>query len=1280
MKLSNSLATVTSVVAPPDVVFRKNPICNSIVIFDSRVDDLPHLLNGLKPGIRSHVLNPDQDGVEQISELLQQQPTASLMLVGHGFPGGLQLGAGTLDLSNVPRYASQLETWFTDIKAPQLTLLACHSAAGDGGTEFIEQLATLTGAEVIASASTVGNGQWPTTVEQTFESSALAFYKATLGVIFNTDFKDGRGGINELNNASSVTVSPDGKQVYVTSAEDDALTVFDRDAATGTLTFKTFFKDGRDGVNRLEVPNSVAVSPDNKQVFVAASSDDSLTVFDRDAATGTLTFNTFFRDGRDGVNQLDGATSVAVSPDGKQVFVISFIDDSLTVFDRDATAGTLTFKTAFKNARGGINLMDRPEDVTVSPDGKQVFVASSWSHSLTVFDRNAVSGALTFKTAFRDGQGGFNLLRSATSVAVSPDGKHVFVASSGDDSLTVFNRDADSGTLTFNTAFQDGQGDVNLLDRAYDVTVSPNGQYVFVLGRSDNALTVFDRDADSGTLTFKTFFKDGRDGVNLLGGATSVAVSPDSQQVFVASVTDDSLTVFDIDNTAPTTTSFTRKTPNDATTNADTLTFLATFNEDVTGVDNNDFAVTGLTGSTLVVTQVTALTYDVTISGGDLASFNGEVGLNFVASPTITDIAGNALPNTEPVIDETYTLENIAPVLSSFTRKIPNDATTTSDILTFLATFSEDVNNVDAADFIVTGSTATITAVTQLTPITYDITVTGGDLTDLNGTIGLDLAAGQDIIDAASNALPTDEPLTDETYTVDNAPLLTIIRRKTPNDAATSADSLLFQVTFNEAVQNVDAADFLVNGTTAATITDVTQISPDVYDITVSGGDLADFNGTVGLDLAANQDITDTASNALPVGEPSTDEIYTVNNAPLINSIRRKTPNDATTSADSLIFQATFNEAVQNVDAADFLVNGSTTATITDVTQISPNVYDITVSGGDLADFNGTVGLDLAAGQNIIDSASNALSTDEPATDETYTLTNVSAEAQLTPVSDAAVLEVTHLGSADTIRLEIEQVNIAEVGEILIFSTDATGSNRTQIGNFSLLEGGQLPATYVPGLTVDSSEVTDGRYLQFELIVEGVIRVATMTSTSTTEISLEFGEGTIFKVELFNQTTTTNLLVDDAIAIDLTGQVGNVNVNFTVYREAAMDSMVGLYTTDFADGGIITDVLTGTILRPGDAGYQEAALAKQLNVQLTGQNGQVSTFATTITGGGYLATFLIADGISPAADNIYFSHAGVNASNNDHVKLLGDNIFGFEDMSGLGDQDYNDVVVEFAIA
>lgn len=103
--------------------------------------------------------------------------------------------------------------------------------------------------------------------------------------------------------------------------------------------------------------------------------------------------------------------------------------------------------------------------------------------------------------------------------------------------------------------------------------------------------------------------------------------------------------------------------------------------------------------------------------------------------------------------------------------------------------------------------------------------------------------------------------------------------------------------------------------------------------------------------------------------------IVTINNddsAPRIVSIERNNPTTETTEADSLIWRVTFDKAVTGIDAADFSVVG-TTATITGVSAVSTSVYDVTVSGGDLANLEATVTLSalVVGSNNIEDTAGN---------------------------------------------------------------------------------------------------------------------------------------------------------------------------------------------------------------------------------------------------------------------------------------------------------------------
>ncbi|MBW3096814.1 Ig-like domain-containing protein [Pseudohoeflea coraliihabitans] len=154
------------------------------------------------------------------------------------------------------------------------------------------------------------------------------------------------------------------------------------------------------------------------------------------------------------------------------------------------------------------------------------------------------------------------------------------------------------------------------------------------------------------------------------------------------------------------------------------------------------------------------------------------------------------------------------------------------------------------------------------------------------------------------------------------APALTAFARNTPSAETTNADTLVFDITFSEDVVNVTADDFDITGGTTAT--GALAGSGSAYTLTVSGGDLAEFNGTVGLDLAATQNIEDSAGNALPAGEPATDETYTLQNditAPTVEIL-----NAPESVAGTAPFDVTlqFSETVVGFAAGDIAVaNGS---------------------------------------------------------------------------------------------------------------------------------------------------------------------------------------------------------------------------------------------------------------------------------------------------------------------------------------------------------------------
>jgi len=142
-------------------------ISQAVVFIDTNVDDLRSLVNGVLSGINVQLLAADSDGIVQITDYLRKQPTQTIHIVSHGAPGVLYLGSTQLDLDNLEKYTSALQSWFwpknskskPQHSAPNLLLYGCNVAAGDAGEEFITKLHHLTGAIISASRQVVGNPQ-----------------------------------------------------------------------------------------------------------------------------------------------------------------------------------------------------------------------------------------------------------------------------------------------------------------------------------------------------------------------------------------------------------------------------------------------------------------------------------------------------------------------------------------------------------------------------------------------------------------------------------------------------------------------------------------------------------------------------------------------------------------------------------------------------------------------------------------------------------------------------------------------------------------------------------------------------------------------------------------------------------------------------------------------------------------------------------------------------------------------------------------------------------------
>ena len=217
------------------------------------------------------------------------------------------------------------------------------------------------------------------------------------------------------------------------------------------------------------------------------------------------------------------------------------------------------------------------------------------------------------------------------------------------------------------------------------------------------------------------------------------------------------------------------------------------------------------------------------------------VGIDLASRQNIKDDSGNTLALNEPEIDQVYLLDNTVPEIAAITRLAPAEEQTCADTLVFRVVFSEAVWGVDETDFSVSGTTGSITGITQVTEnLIFELTLSGGDLADYNGTVAIALDGGQNIADESGNALSTKSPAINETYTLDNlCPTVTINQAADQSDPATSSP-VDFTVVFSETVtgftaDDVDTSSSTTPGTLAVVVTDVLPGDGTTYTVSVSG-------------------------------------------------------------------------------------------------------------------------------------------------------------------------------------------------------------------------------------------------------------------------------------------------------------------------------------------------------------------------------------------------------------------------------------------------------------
>ena len=353
--------------------------------------------------------------------------------------------------------------------------------------------------------------------------------------------KDGVGAVTELRSPNACTVSADGEQLYVAATNSSAIVQFERNPVTGRLTFQAVYDEGANGINGISGVFDVALSPDGNHLYAAGGSDDAVVLFDRDTTTGNLTFVEPYYDGEGGIDGLDRVYSLAVSPDGANVYAAAITDDSVVAFARNPTTGQLDFIAAYFDGVGGVTGMDWPLSVMTDNAGNYVYVGSITSDAVVIFERTPGTGDLTFVDAFT-GSG----FLSFYDLAGSPDDEFLYGTDSSGDRLHVFDRNPVTGLITPIESHLDSVDGVDGLDGAFATLMDPNGLFVATLASEDSAVALFRRNPNDGRLLFNGALFDGEGGVDGLTDVQLGCVGPHGRTVYGAGWDDDAISVFGV--------------------------------------------------------------------------------------------------------------------------------------------------------------------------------------------------------------------------------------------------------------------------------------------------------------------------------------------------------------------------------------------------------------------------------------------------------------------------------------------------------------------------------------------------------------------------------------------------------------------------------------------------------------------------------------------------------------------------------------------------------------
>lgn len=294
---------------------------------------------------------------------------------------------------------------------------------------------------------------------------------------------------DQVKNPSFLAANPSQRNLYaVCELDDGQIQAFDRDPATGTLTYRN--QQSTHG----GAPCYISIVASGHYALVANYQSGTVAALPTSADGALAPASSVIQHEGKGQNpdRQDGphAHMIASSPDRRFVLSADLGTNQILVSLFDEGTGKLIPHSEV-DAQPGAG----PRHFAFAPGEGTLYCTNELASTVDVYTWDHDQGELTRRQTVRSIPDGFHDTNYPAHVVVSPNGRFVYASNRGHNSIAIFPVDQETGDLQTPT-FVSTQGD---WPRGFNL--DPTGQWLVAANERSGNVVVFQRDAATGELT-----------------------------------------------------------------------------------------------------------------------------------------------------------------------------------------------------------------------------------------------------------------------------------------------------------------------------------------------------------------------------------------------------------------------------------------------------------------------------------------------------------------------------------------------------------------------------------------------------------------------------------------------------------------------------------------------------------------------------------------------------------------------------------------------------------